>query len=95
MPEVRTYRLERSNLSKYVCYADDFNVVITEDTWSEVMQSYAVVSKEMTDWVKANALLINVKKTKYKLCGIYTQPQSYLLTYNTYGCMCSTQKWFF
>ena len=54
-------------LSQFVIYADDANIFITGATMDEIETKFNELAQFLVDWVSANGLLLNVKKTNYMI----------------------------
>ena len=64
-----------SNLLKFITYADDINTTLNSFEGSDIRLQSNNVNKELnkiSNWLKANKLLLNVKKTKFM---IFHMPQ--------------------
>ena len=56
-----------SELSKFILYADDANIILTGSTVNEVYEKVHALSEILLKWVDNNGLLLNLKKTKYMI----------------------------
>ena len=56
-----------TNLSKFILYADDANIVITGHNTQEVYEKLSRLSSEIVTWVDKNGLVLNLKKTNYMI----------------------------
>ena len=51
-------------LAKFILYADDANIILTGANAHEIILKFNELSKQLTDWVASNGLLLNIKKNK-------------------------------
>ena len=49
-------------LVKFILYADDANIILTGANAHEIILKFNELSKQLTDWVASNGLLLNIKK---------------------------------
>ena len=56
-----------SELSKFILYADDANIILTGSTVNEVYEKVHALSEILLKWVDNNGLKLNLKKTKYMI----------------------------
>ena len=54
-------------LSKFIMYADDANILITGTNMDEIEAKFNELSQILVEWVDANGLSLNIKKTKYMI----------------------------
>ena len=54
-------------LAKFILYADDANIIITGANIHEIEKQFNELSTALCDWVNANGLALNVRKTKYMI----------------------------
>ena len=52
-------------LVKFILYADDANIFITGKNMAEIEEKFTQLSNAIFDWVGANGLSLNIKKTNY------------------------------
>ena len=56
-----------NKLAKFILYADDANIIITGSHISEIATSFNELSQNLVQWVSANELALNIRKTNYML----------------------------
>ena len=56
-----------SKISQFILYADDANIIITGSNLQEIFEKTNVLTKALINWVHANGLSLNVKKTCYMI----------------------------
>ena len=54
-------------LVKFILYTDDANIILTGANAHEIILKFNELSKQLTDWVASNGLLLNIKKTNYMI----------------------------
>ncbi len=58
---------EISIIAKFILYADDANIFITGSSIREVYEKLKIVITALLNWVDANGLALNLKKTNYMI----------------------------
>ena len=56
-----------SNLADFILYADDANIIISGENIYEVEEQLDRLTGTLVEWVNANGLLLNLRKTNYML----------------------------
>ena len=56
-----------NKLAKFILYADDANIIITGATTYEIEEELEKLTRLLVNWVNANGLLLNLKKTNFML----------------------------
>jgi len=56
-----------NQLAKFILYADDANIIITGATTYEIEEQLEKLTGLLINWVNANGLLLNLKKTNFML----------------------------
>ena len=56
-----------NQLAKFILYADDANIIITGENMYEIEDQLNRLTDSLVEWVNANGLLLNLKKTNYML----------------------------
>ena len=54
-------------LAKFIPYADDANLIISGNNVCDIENQVNLLTELFIQWVNANGLLINLKKTNYTL----------------------------
>lgn len=62
-----------NKFAKFILYADDANIIITGYHTSEIISQFYDLSNALLNWVRANELALNIKKTNYM---IFTRSRS-------------------
>ena len=53
--------------TKFILYADDANIIIHGKTMHKIEMKFNILSKNLVNWVSANGLSLNVRKTNYMI----------------------------
>ena len=56
-----------SEVSKFILYADDANILVNGSNVHEVMQKINKLCQDLVQWVDLNGLALNLKKTKFMI----------------------------
>ena len=60
--------LETAIFAKFILYADDANIILTDDTIEYAIScQLAILIENLLKWAKSNGLELNLKKTKYMI----------------------------
>ena len=54
-----------NKIAKFILYADDANIIITGNSMHDIEIQYNALAASLKDWVAANGLSLNIKKTNY------------------------------
>ena len=55
------------DISTFIMYADDANILISGSTVAEIEEKFNSLSKKLEIWVSTNQLALNLKKTNYMI----------------------------
>ena len=53
--------------TKFILYADDANIIITAENFTEIQNKIEILLEHLQSWVHDNGLKLNIKKTKYMI----------------------------
>ena len=56
-----------SHVAKFILYADDANIIVTGTSLHEILTEVNCLVSKLVNWVNANGLALNLKKTSYML----------------------------
>jgi hypothetical protein len=71
-----------SNLANFILYADDANIIISGENIYEVEEQLDRLTGTLVEWVNANGLLLNLKKTNYMMFSRHNIKQSPIVCIN-------------
>ena len=58
---------EISRFAKFILYADDANIILTDETVEGINRQLSILVNNLVEWVRSNGLALNLKKTKYMI----------------------------
>ena len=55
------------SFAKFILYADDANIIISENNIAELQNKIELLLEKLQSWVNVNGLKLNIQKTKYMI----------------------------